>query len=110
MPKQKKLTVKEANQTLIRVKKSLLRSSVGAINWIVQGTRPDGCFEMLSMSTKFNSATSEDLKSANKLLRKMKRLSSKIEIPRLNDDEWYIVVFTDAALAAFHRSSAKNKT
>ena len=95
----KEVDCKRSKSDLNPSEKSLLRSSVGAINWIVQGTRPDGCFEMLSLSTKFNSATSEDLKSANKLLRKMKRLSSKIEIPRLNDDEWYIVVFTDAALA-----------
>ena len=87
------------NTELNSSEKSLLRSIVGAINWIVQGTRPDGCFEMLALSTRFNSATSDDLKSANKLLKKMKQLSSMIKVPQLNSDIWYLVLFADASFA-----------
>ena len=43
-----------------------LRSIVGKLNWLVQGSRPDMAFEMIELSTKFRKATVGDLLRAVK--------------------------------------------
>ena len=81
-----------------REEQSMLRSAVGGANWVVNGTRPECSFETLALSTKFNNGCSEDLKSANKLIRKIKMQPSVIFFPKLTK-KWKLVVFTDAAFA-----------
>ena len=77
-----------------------LRSSVGALNWIVQGTRPDCAFEMLELSTKFRNGTVSDLVSAGKLVTRVKSYDCSITFPKLHSMAgWRLVLFTDAAFA-----------
>ena len=76
------------------------RSTVGARNWIVQGTRPDCCFELLELSTKFQNAHVEDVHSANKLIRRVKQHTCEVHHSQLLPlTSWQIVLFTDAAWA-----------
>ncbi|KAH3775275.1 hypothetical protein DPMN_176676 [Dreissena polymorpha] len=37
------------------------RQTIGQINWVVHGTRPDLAFELIDMSTKLKQATVVDL-------------------------------------------------
>lgn len=77
-----------------------LRSMVGKLNWAVQGTRPDLCFEMVELSTKFKQGTVTDLIRASKCIRKMKDQEAKIVFPKLgNIQKWKLIVYSDASHA-----------
>ena len=74
------------------------RSIVGAINWIVLGTRPDMAFEMVELAVRANSATIEDVIRARKVLRRLQEFESCILFPCISNP-WSLYVFTDASLA-----------
>ena len=77
-----------------------LRSLVGKVNWVVQGSRPDVAFDMTELSTKLKKACVGDLTKAIKCIKKLKFEDSNIVFPALNKiDEWKIIVFTDASHA-----------
>lgn len=91
---------REKKEQLTDPEMTQLRSIVGALNWVVQGTRPDSCFSMLELSTKFKQGTVEDLLSANKLVARIKQLPCQVLYPRLKSmSAWKLAVFTDAAFA-----------
>jgi hypothetical protein len=79
---------------------TVLRSTVGKINWAVQGTRPDMSFEMIELSTHFRKGTVADIIRAVKVIRKLKEGMCRVSLPALGDAScWKIVVFSDAAHA-----------
>ena len=74
------------------------RSMVGSINWVVQSTRPDLAFELLDLSTCFQSCTVADFIRACKLIMRIKSEQSMICFPNLGDvSGWSIQVFSDAS-------------
>ena len=78
----------------------MLRSNVGALQWVARGTRPDLGFEAIDLSTRFNGATYEDLLRSIKALRrlKIKEDSCKFIVPNLGDiKDWTIHASTDAS-------------
>ena len=46
---------KEKNCSLTTVEQTQLRSLVGQCNWVAQGTRPDLAYEVVELSSRFNS-------------------------------------------------------
>ena len=77
---------------------SQFRSMVGSINWVVQSTRPDLAFELLDLSTCFQSCTVADFIRASKLIMRIKSEQSMICFPNLGDvSGWSIQVFSDAS-------------
>ena len=73
------------------------RSIVGAINWIVQGSRPDMAFELVELATRAGHATVDDLVRARKVLRRLQESESYILFPSIGFP-WSMYVFTDASL------------
>ena len=90
----------EKSDPLNDVEISQYRALVGMLNWIVQTTRPDLYFDLIDLSTKFQSSTVEDLIRVRKILIKVKCEKSEIFFPDLGSDfsAWRILAFTDASL------------
>lgn len=83
---------------------TVFRSAVGALNWVVQGTRPDLAFEVIDLSTRLHKGTISDLVRAAKDIRKVSQCKSSIMFPPLGPvQKWKIVVFTDAAFANLNK-------
>ena len=80
------------------LEKTGYRSIVGAINWIVRGSRPDMAFDMVELAVRANCATVEDLIKARKVLRRLQEFGSYILFPCISSP-WSLYVFTDASLA-----------
>ena len=75
-----------------------LRSIVGSLNWVIQGTRPDSAFEMLVLSTKLKNGTIADLIMAGKLVTRIKQQQCLLTFPKLKSAlGWRLVLFTDAS-------------
>ena len=70
---------------------------VGQINWCAIMTRPDLCFSMVSLSTRFTSPVVADLLECNKVIAQAQREQVKIRHPKM-EGELSIVAFGDAAL------------
>lgn len=92
--------VSEKQSLLSEKELSVLRSLVGRLNWVVQGTRPDIAFETVELSTKLRKGVVSDLVTAVKVTRKIKGEAALVFFPALgHPTEWKIVVFSDAAHA-----------
>ena len=87
-------------QPLMRDEQTTLRSIVGKLNWVVQGSRPDLAFDMIELSTKLKKANVGDLTRSIKCIKKLKYDDSYIFFAPLNkSDKWRIIVFSDASHA-----------
>ena len=60
------------NQPLNKEELSMLRSNIGALQWMARRTRPDICLEGIDLSTRTKLATSEDLQRSVKTLKCLK--------------------------------------
>ena len=77
---------------------TLLRQITGMVNWAARATRPELCFEMIDLSTKFKGGKAEDLIAAKNVAMRMKRDNVVIKISNLDNLELCQVwVYTDAA-------------
>ncbi len=77
---------------------TLLRQITGMVNWCARSTRPEFCFEMIHLSTKFKGGKVEDLIEAKNVAMRMKRNKVVVRISDLeNLDDCQIWVYTDAA-------------
>ena len=98
------LDMKEANnlkvdELLLTAGQSEFRSVVGKLSMIAYQSRPDLCFEIKVLSTKFGKATKKDLKIAVKKMLKLKTGSTKMVFPDLGPlEEWAIVGHGDAGI------------
>ena len=87
------------NDPLNEEEKSMYRRLAGILNWVVRGSRPDLAFDMVDLSTRFNSAKVEDLKRVVKLLGNVKENKASLMFPKFkHQDKLYLLCFTDAAL------------
>ena len=83
-----KIDSKKSNATQLNDnEKSEMRSITGQISWVVGQTRPDLPFESCSMANVGRYPTIEDLKHANKTVKKMKENDIPLNIPALEDIE-----------------------
>ena len=100
IPKIDASRLKQKNCPLTTQESTQLRSSVGALNWAVQGSRPDKTFDMVELSTKFCSGVVADLIRACKVLKQIKEDGGFVSFVKLGKPrDWVIFVYTDAALA-----------
>ena len=75
------------------------RAIVGALQWLIAGTRPDLCFETLIHSCKLKKAFKEDLNQCSRTVRRAKE-EVQLIFPDLGPcNKWYLIVFTDASFA-----------
>ena len=70
------------------------------LNWISSETRPDLAFDACEVNTSTEDATYEDLKKANKAIRKAKQDDVCLHFPDLHDiSKVQIISFSDASFA-----------
>lgn len=90
----------QKKEELTNTEYTQLRSIVGRLNWVAQGTRPDLAYDVVDLSTKFKNACVHDLIRATKNIRKLKQGSCTIFYPFLAEIKtWRIIVFSDASHA-----------
>ena len=77
---------------------TMLRQITGMVNWTARATRPELCYEMIDLSTKFKGGKVEDLIAAKNVAIRMKRNTVSVRISDLeNLDNCQVWVYTDAA-------------
>ena len=87
--------------------KTVYRSIVGKLNWLVQGTRPDLSFALIDLSTKFKNATTEHLKEAYRAIKKVFSEEVQILYPDVGDIKaWTIYMYCDASFANLQGDSS----
>ena len=90
--------MKEKDEEMNQNELSMLRQMVGALNWAVRATRPDLCFEMIDLSTKFKGGLVKDLCQAKKILSNLQRNMAVIKISNVrNIKDCQIWCFSDSA-------------
>ena len=71
---------------------------VGSLNWAVRATRPDLCFEMIDLSTKFKGGLVKDLCQARKILTNLQRNMASIRLSNVkNLADCQIWCYSDSA-------------
>ena len=91
--------VKNKNIDLTSEEYTRFRALVGALQWLVNGSRPDLAFDTLTHSCKMKKATQEDL---HLIAKTVKRAKEKVfnKYSNLGEcDQWKLFVFTDASFA-----------
>ena len=100
----KKLRMEEGERdresVLDRGEMTLYRAHIGAINWVVQCTRPDMAYELIELSMKSKQATMDELRRTRKVISRLQDLGSHVFFPTLGAVEcWSLYVYTDASHA-----------
>ena len=77
----------------------LIRKAQGQLSWLATQTRPDISFDSFQMSTLLNRATPTDVKTCNKIIKKVKQQNVVLKFTRLgNIEELHLEMFADASL------------
>ena len=73
---------------------------MGALNWLVCGSRLDLAFDVLEHSSKFKRATKSDLNKCLKSVKKCKKETAVTKFPSLRFDiPMKMILFSDASFA-----------
>ena len=73
------------------------REFVGKIGWLANTSRPDLSYDKLLLSTKAGKATVKDYKTAVKLMKKLKCITTEMKFPNLGDiTDWTLQGYGDA--------------
>ena len=92
----KNLTDKKREMTQDEL--TLIRQITGMINWAARATRPELCFHMVDLSTKFKGGKVEDLIAAKNALIRLKKSNVTLKLSNLDSlNDCQIWVYTDAA-------------
>ncbi len=90
--------LKDRKREMTQDELTLLRQLTGIVNWAARATRPDLCFEMIDLSTKFKGGVVDDLIKAKNVAARLKKFEMSIMISNLgNLKDCEIIVYTDAA-------------
>lgn len=77
-----------------------LRETVGQVNWVATQSRPDLSFDVLELSVSMNESKVENIKQANKMVRKLRCDNCAVFFPRLgNVNNLRLIVYSDASYA-----------
>ena len=96
---QQPLVSKDKNIELSPKEHTQYRAIVGALQWLISGSRPDLAFDTLLHSCKLKKAFKEDLFQCNKTVKRAKEII-EVVFPDLESfSEWRLVVFSDASFA-----------
>ena len=75
----------------------IFREIVGKIGWMTNTSRPDLCYEKVILNTKVGKATVNDIKTAIKIVRKLKNGPTEMKFPDLGDiAQWTLQGYGDA--------------
>ena len=78
----------------------LLKGLIGQLQWIAKLTRPDIALDTSDLSSKVKAATTDDVKRANKVVRKVKSDPMMIRIPNVGSiSEASIYTYCDSSFA-----------
>ena len=98
IPNLEAIRLKEKEQEMNQNELSMLRQMVGSLNWAVRATRPDLCFEMIDLSTKFKGGLVKDLCQARKILTNLQRNMASIRLSNVkNLADCQIWCYSDSA-------------
>ena len=87
--------------------KTLCRSALGRLNWLATQTRPDLCFEVSDLASSLKHSKVGIIAQINKTIRKAKKESSQIHIPKLGRVEKFSIIgYSDASFANVHDVSS----
>ena len=88
----------DKNEKLSAKKFKEYRGLTGQLSWAAENTRPDIAFDVRELSTRNKAATYDDLRNANKVLKKAQMENVSIRYRKLgNWKELKIVTFTDSS-------------
>ena len=77
-----------------------LKALIGQIQWVSKQTRPDLAFASCDLSIRVKDATTDDVRLANKYLRKLQNSTAQIHLPNIgNIIQSSLYVYSDASHA-----------
>ena len=90
----------EKDHELSKSERTEYRAIVGHLNWVVQGARPDKAFDVIELSSKYQSAHMRDLNHAKRTYLKLREQSASVAFPPLAPvSDFHLKVYTDASHA-----------
>ena len=88
----------DKNEKLNKEEFKSYRGLTGQLSWVASNTRPDIASDVRELATRNKIATLNDIKIANKILKKVKLQDVYIKYSKLGKwDELKIVVYTDSS-------------
>ena len=88
---------REKERSLNEPEVKQLREAIGQLSWLATQTRPELCFPVSQLSSNIKSATTNDIKKANKLIRTCKATDVHLFFPKLNLESIKVKGYTDAS-------------
>ena len=75
----------KSSESLTREEMKIFRKYVGKLNWLAANTRPDLAIYALDLAKKQKQASLKDLRSINRILKKVREKESKVVFKRIGD-------------------------
>ena len=89
-----------SKRNLTHEEKLQLKALIGQIQWVSKQTRPDLAFASCDLSNRVKDGTTDDIRLANKYLRKLKNSTAQIHLPDIGDvTKSTLYAFSDASHA-----------
>ena len=89
-----------SKRDLSNKEKLQLKALIGQIQWVSKQTRPDLAFASCDLSNRVKDGTTDDIRLANKYLRKLQNSTSQIHLPNIGDvTKSTLYAFSDASHA-----------
>ena len=76
---------------------TIMRGSCGQFRWLADHSRADLGYDELELSMNVAKATIKDVKLVRKMVNCVKSTPIKLKFNKIDGDEWYISVFSDAS-------------
>jgi len=76
---------------------TVLRSSIGQLNWLANISRPEISFQVSTISSKMTTATVSEIKETNKLINFVKNNPIFIKFSPLHRESTHIIMYADAS-------------
>ena len=90
--------VGDKDSPLTKVEFKKYRALTGQLSWAAENTRPDIAFDVRELATRNKAATLDDLRNANKVLRKAQNEEIKVKYSKLgNWKDLKLVTYTDSS-------------
>ena len=86
---------------------SLLRSTIGQLNWLACVTRPDIAFDVSAASSNVRKATVTDIFNVNKIIAKVQNNKCVVRFPKLNLSSIKLVSFSDASFNNLQKAGSQ---
>jgi len=74
-----------SKRNLTQEEKLQLKALIGQIQWVSKQTRPDLAFASCDLSNRVKDGTTDDIRLANKYLRKLQNSTAQIHLPNIGD-------------------------